>query len=209
MPRVYTKTKSTRGKAYFCDTCRKQIEPGEKYLEWGFRFGGSYRRHAEHGYPKPSELTQSKMASVLSAIEEAEGTIGGATELSEVTDALQSVADAAREVAEEYREAVSAMNMEGSGNENEQRADDLESFADDLESSISDVESKESDVEDKLEELKAAKLQELADEAALEEESEEPKLSEEDEEELRKQALEEVMEEARSEAEDALSNCPA
>jgi hypothetical protein len=143
MPRVYTKTKSAAGKTYSCTKCSKPITKGQEYHEWSFRYGGTRRQHAACGRPKPSQLTQSKLAAVYEAQEAAEEQIAGAASVDDVVGALNDVAEAAREVAEEYREAVQAMNMEGSGNESEERADALEAYADELENVVSELEGEE------------------------------------------------------------------
>lgn len=133
MPRVFSKTKSTRGKQYTCVKCAKPIVAGERYHEWSFRFGGDRRQHAACGYPKQSQLTQSKMSSVYAAIESAEESINSATTVEDVKSALDTCAEEVRQVADEYREAAEAMGAAGEGSISEERADALNDFADELE----------------------------------------------------------------------------
>ena len=144
--RVHTKTKSNRGAEYHCARCRKVILPTTKYHEWSFRYGGTYRQHEECGYPKPSQLTQSKLSEVYAAQESF--SVEGMDEPDDIASEMNEVAEAARSVAEEYREAVSAMNMEGSGNESEERADALESYADEIENVAGDIEGETFEVEE-------------------------------------------------------------
>lgn len=70
MPRVET-VKKARKSPGNCGTCYKKIEAGESYFKWAFRFGGKHQNCAIH-YPRPSQLTQSKMSEAYSAIEDAE-----------------------------------------------------------------------------------------------------------------------------------------
>lgn len=149
MPRVTTKKKSNRGKPYHCIGCRKPIVAGEEYSEWSFFRSSPSRKHASCGHPKSSELTQSKLSSVYAAVEDAEQSIAGATEPSDISSALESVAEEARNIASEYEEAMEAMGAAGEGGTNEERKDALESFADEVDSAVSEIESAERDTEDK------------------------------------------------------------
>jgi hypothetical protein len=169
MPRVKTKTKSARGKAYTCCKCGQAITAGEQYHSWSFRYGGTYRQHAAHGRPTRGQLTQSKLAAVYDAQDAASETIAGASDADDIAQALRDVAEQAREVAEEYREAVRAMNMEGSGNENEERADALGSYADTLESAADEMDGEQFEPADEQEE-DVEEGQELNDDGETEDE---------------------------------------
>jgi hypothetical protein len=127
MPRVLEKTKNRAGAERSCGRCGKVIQPGERYLSWSFRYGGTYYRCIEHP-PKPSDLTQSKMSGVYAAIESAEVDLPK-TEMDELDDLIHGVGETAQEVADEYREAAEPFGGEG---ENAERADELEGFADEL-----------------------------------------------------------------------------
>lgn len=132
MPRVHLKTKRAAGKRpYICDTCREIIEPGVEYYTWSFRYGGTRFRHKDHGYPRPSELTQAKTASILAAIEaEEDGWHQWETE-EDAQQAAQNIAEVAREIASEYEEAAEAF---GGAGENQERYEMLDAYADELES---------------------------------------------------------------------------
>jgi len=160
MPRVYTKTKSTRGtKTYTCTGCGQKIEPGEVYYEWSRRFGRSgqtYRRHQKCGRPRPTELTSRKTAQIEEAANDASAEIdawtyeveemgldyenGGTIEIdtSALTDALNSVAEIAREVGQEYQDGFDNMpeglNQGEVAQMMEEVAQELDSWADDVES---------------------------------------------------------------------------
>ena len=72
MPRVISKTKSNRGKDYFCRECGTKILPGEKYFEYSFFRGSTFRHCAKH-YPRGSNLTTSEtLQSALATIEKLE-----------------------------------------------------------------------------------------------------------------------------------------
>lgn len=127
MPAVKTQKKSSRG-VRVCGRigCGREIQPGETYYIFAFRYGGKHFRCSEH-YPKPSELTQSKMSGVYAAQEQAHEDLGT---LDEIKAAVQQLAESVREVVEEYREAAEHFGGQG---ENAERADELEGWADELE----------------------------------------------------------------------------
>jgi len=131
MPRVYEKKKFNMGRDYHCGRCGRKIEPGEQYFSWSFRYGGTRTNCADHR-PRPSELTQSKMAEVYAAIEGAEDTLESAETVAEMREAIESVAEQVQQTAEEYREADEAFGGMGA-TESAERADELESWASDLE----------------------------------------------------------------------------
>lgn len=135
MPRVFKKKKIKLGADRSCGRCGKKIEPGEEYLSWSFRYGGTHFRCLDHP-PRRSELTQSKLSEVYAAQESAEDEIDalvvdedGAVE--GVKDAVQTVIDQIQETASEYMEAAEHFGGEG---ENAWRADELEAWSGELES---------------------------------------------------------------------------
>lgn len=139
MPKVHTyKTQARRGgkPPFKCVVCGQDIDPGEERYEWEFRSGGPRRQHTSHGYPKRSQLTQSKMAEIYSTIEAIEEH-GGWGDTKEYVEAnLQSVEEAAQEVHLEYEEASENF---GGGGPSREKADELESFISELSSAQSDV----------------------------------------------------------------------
>jgi len=159
MPRVYMKTKSTRGtKTYTCTGCHQKIEPGEVYYEWSRRFGRygqTYRRHQACGRPRPTELSSRKTAQIEEAANEASGQIdayvwtvdesdlsegGGSVEIEtgELSDILAGIAEIAREVGQEYQASYDNMpeglNQGETAMAMEEVAQELDSWADDVES---------------------------------------------------------------------------
>lgn len=130
MPRVVTKTKSTAGRAYSCGRCGRKIEPGERYYSYAFRYGGKYFRCIDH-YPRPSELTQSKMSEVYAAQEVASDELPNADSVEAINTIVENVAEIARTVAEEYEEAAEPF---GGAGENAERSEELGIWADELES---------------------------------------------------------------------------
>lgn len=137
MPRVHT-TKSARlsAKDRSCVRCGVSIKPGETFHQWSFRYSGTRYQHGRCGYPRPSQLTQSKMVTVLLAQESAQDSMAELKAETGVAESIQGllndVGNAAREVGEEYREAAESMG--GAGGQNEERADGLDSYADEMES---------------------------------------------------------------------------
>lgn len=139
MPRVYIYTTRKRrdGSNYTCSKCHKDILQGQKRYEWSFRYGGTYRRHVDCGYPRQSELTQSKMAEVYSATEDLEDQLqGNDWVLEDAENYVQEAAEAIREVANEYEEA--AQNF-GNAGENQERYEALDAYADEVENSLNGI----------------------------------------------------------------------
>jgi cell division septum initiation protein DivIVA len=145
MPRVIKK-RANRGatKAKMCGAtyCRvdeaeggRYIQAGQTYYTWSFRYGGTYYQHERCGFPRPSQLTQSKVSAIYAAVEAAEDELARLTWEDAGKDAqeiLGPVAETAREVAQEYRDAAESMGS--AGEEMEAKADNIESWADELES---------------------------------------------------------------------------
>lgn len=138
MPRAFLKTKNRGGHhTYTCTRCGEPIEAGQTYYTWKFNRGGRFYQHGEHGYPKPSQLSNSKIAVLLDAVQEAD--LGSCETVEDMKAVLADVANSAREVAQEY--ADSADNIESSwpsGNPTSEAcretSENLEGYAEDLES---------------------------------------------------------------------------
>jgi chemotaxis protein histidine kinase CheA len=158
MPRVSTKKKSTRGEPYNCQGCSKKIVAGEEYHEWSFRYGGTQRQHTAHGFPRGSQLTQSKMSQAHAACEELEDALGNGSldNVSDIADAVQSCMDSLQEVMDEYEEAIN--NMPASEEQNRERIDQLQETYDSLDNakdySGDDLEEEDSDDSDEERERK-------------------------------------------------------
>lgn len=154
MPRVYSKTKSTRGKTYRCESCGQDIVAGESYYEWSRRFGRSgqtYRQHSTCGRPRPTQLSSRKTAVLEEAVSELDfstfapefsaddlDTDGGQLDIdvTELESLLEGIADIAREIGQEYQDGFDNM-PEGlqqgpTAQAMEEVAQELESWADDL-----------------------------------------------------------------------------
>lgn len=141
------KTLKARKKAQpSCAKCSKVIEPGEMRYTWTFFRGATYNRHQTCGHPRPSELTQGRVAELYAAQEAVEDAceVDVSAEGFEfepwregVAEALGSAKDAAEELADEYREAAEYFGGEG---ENAERADACEEWGTTLETAISTVE---------------------------------------------------------------------
>lgn len=182
MPRVTSAKKNKGGKkVYRCRRCGVTIEPGQKYYKYSFRYGGTYYHCADH-YPKPSELTQSKIGTVLAAIEAAEERLDAelsydgpvedfdSSEYESIAqEIVQEVVEAAEEVRDEYQEALDQWEY---GNEMlQERVDEMEDFVSELEgfdaSAVYDEPDKSDDregYEDAVREAIDNYLSELADE---------------------------------------------
>lgn len=170
MPRAFLKTKIRAGREYKCEKCGKVIEPGTKYYTWKFNFGAQHIQCTDHGAPRPSQLTNSKMGEVWDA--QADFDLGDATCADDIEASLASVAEAARSVSEQYGEA--ADNIESSfpsGNPTSEAcrtaSDDLESWADELERWQPEDDDEPEDEDEKEEWLEAMRgsAQDLVDNA--------------------------------------------
>jgi hypothetical protein len=129
MPRVEQRKKSRAGKTVHCITCRQPIEPGQQFFKWTFRYGGSRYRHVEHGYPRPSMLTQSRLGDVYEQREAIEDQLMeefGPDDVPVLDDLLSTVVD----VADEYEAAAEPF---GGAGENQERADALRDYESELE----------------------------------------------------------------------------
>lgn len=144
MPRAFLKTKNRGGvHTYICTKCGKPIEAGQDYYTWKFNRGGRYWQHADHGYPRPSQLSNSKMAQVEDAVHDFD--VSGASSPEDIKVSLQDVASVAQDVAQEYTD--SADNIESSWPSGNPTSEACRETASALESWVSDLESWEPDNE--------------------------------------------------------------
>lgn len=156
MPRVNSAMKNRAGKKIKCGRCGKEIKPGDKYFYFTFRYGGKHIRCAEH-YPRPSELTQSKMSGVYAAVEGVEDTIAevraGKSNIEDLAGALESAADDVDSVKDEYQEGLDNMpdGLRDAAYETEDKINELESFAETLRGAAEEVREAETDNEDEQE----------------------------------------------------------
>jgi hypothetical protein len=163
MPQVKVKTAR---KTFPCNGCSEKIKPGQRYYTWAFRYGGKRRKHVEHGQPKPSELTQSKLSCVYAAVEAAQVAITSADTPDDIASALNECASEVENVRSEYEDGLSNLPeglqaAGGPGGQTQEKIDALQEFQDELESTASDIESEsESDEEESPAENEAEKKQE-------------------------------------------------
>lgn len=104
------------------------IKKGEKYYTWT-----PYRQRTRRSktYPKPSELSTAKTATILAAIETAEQQIADATCPDDIEAAMEDVKSATEEVLDEYQSALDAWP---NGNAMlEEKIEPVQSFMDELE----------------------------------------------------------------------------
>ena len=176
MPRVSTKKKNKGGKAesYRCDSCQEPIVAGQEYYEWSFRYGGTHRQHTTHGHPKQSQLTQSKMSGVYSAIESAEESLASAESIDDLKAALDDCKGSIEEVRDEYQESIDNMiSPDGAvAQECQEKIDALESFMEELESTSDNLDEFDEDEPEEPEgELDAEAVKKWEGEKPLDEKS--------------------------------------
>src|SRR3990172_2301991 len=145
MPRVHQRTAHKSKKPRKCDKCGEPIIPGQRFCTWQFRYSGAKYRHGEHGAPRPSDLTQSKLSGLYAARESAEDTLKEWTELSDLADALRECASEAEAVKEEYESAIEAMPEQFQ--ESSPAAEDMREKIEAIESWMEELENAESDIE--------------------------------------------------------------
>lgn len=166
MPRVRRQKASGRARRV-CGAlgCGRVIAKGEEYFTWSFRYGGRQVRCLDHP-PRASDLTQSRMGEVYTAIENAQEQLAGDIEsLADVKAAIEGVADAAREVVEGYREAAEHFGGQG---QNAERADELEGWVDELDGFEPDEPEEQFDEDQAQEEAEEEVATEMIDEMDLE-----------------------------------------
>lgn len=133
MPKVHTQ-KAAKG--YPADG----IKRGDTYYSWEFRYGGVHRSKT---YPRPSQLTQSKMSGAYAAREAMEDDVNAATEPSDIENALNECAGAIRDVASEYEDSLSNMpdslQQSSTGEDIQAKIDALEEYAQALEDAAGEV----------------------------------------------------------------------
>jgi hypothetical protein len=135
MPKVIEKKKNRGGtKTYTCTKCGKVIEPGQMFREWSFRYGGTYRMHSMCGYPRQSQLTQSRMSDVYAAIESAEDIAAGEPGTwtkDDIVTALEEAISTAEEIRDEKQSA--ADEHFGGGGPLAEQAEEMETVVGEIE----------------------------------------------------------------------------
>lgn len=199
MPRVEERKRNRAGKPRSCGRCRAEILPGETYYLWKFRYGGE-RTNCYRHRPRQSELTQSIMGEVYSAIESAQDQLPNVDNLDDLRTLIEEVSTEVTRIADQYREAAEPFQGGGIAGE---RADELDSWGSELEAFDPD----EPDVDDAKAEIEA---QMLADGFSRDDEAEWISVYE-----ARAQedtallgVTEEALDTARGEAEELLAGCP-
>lgn len=135
MPRVHTQKAAK-------DYPEHGIKKGDTYYKWSFRYGGTYMSKE---YPKPSQLTQSKLSGAYAASEALDAGLSEASCPEDIVSLIEDAISDIQSVADEYREAKENMpeNLQDSPT-----AQDCEEKADNLEAWIEDLESVKSEIED-------------------------------------------------------------
>lgn len=175
MPRVDTRTKTTRGRSEFpCRMCSEPIVAGQVYRTWKSRVSGRSYMHASHGQPRPSMLSSRKTAQIEDAMVDADFSREDSVE--GLTGILEGIAQTARDVGEEYRDGADNMpeSLQYGAQAEAMRevAEELEAWADQLEAWEPEADEPiESDdplaegEEERLEERREAWLEEIRQEA--------------------------------------------
>lgn len=134
-----------------CGRCHKTLPKGAPYRWIKGRYTSRQVRCMEHGCAfRRSEMTNSKLSALYSAIEAAEDVLGdvdctvdGAADA--IKSALSDMRDSAQEVADEYRESAESIRESFSESAT---ADECDEKADEIENWLSEVESAEDGCED-------------------------------------------------------------
>jgi hypothetical protein len=105
------RVRRTKGgtKTYLCTGCNKEILPGEEYFHWTRYKQTTKQRHVKCGFPRPTELSGSKMAQVDEAVQDCG--LASCQTVEEIKAALGGVASVANDVAAEYGESADGMEQ--------------------------------------------------------------------------------------------------
>ena len=195
MARTYT-VKSARKAQGNCRVCGTPINAGDSYKWAKPRYRGKVVVCSEHQITI-SMTSSSKMVAIWEAQEDLGKEIADAGDVENIASALESLAETAREVGEEYQDSAASPREyfpdSSVADENEERAQNLDVWADELDTTANSIRGDSSDIED---------LQVSIDN--LEEDGEN---YEKEKDELETE-LEIKLDEARSQADDALNECP-
>lgn len=213
MPRVYTVAKARASKRpRTCRTCGHKIEPGESYRYFEPRYGPPVMYCAEH-HPKRGDMTTSKLGTLYNAQDDFNS--AGCETLEDLTEALAELASTANEIADEYQESVDAMPeglQEGHvAQEMLEKIEALQSYASELEDFDPDVEEIEEFDEEQVGKDLAQEHYGIDDPADLEEDDRVEWVGHLQEardewESDHEESNTEVLDNARSEADDLVSN---
>lgn len=136
MPRVRLIAKARESKkARRCTKCGNEIEVGQSFYVWTFRYGGDRFNHQSCGYPRPSQLTQSMMGEVYAA-QEAIDDLGSDASYEDKASAMEELVSVVQDVASRYEEAASQF---GNSGENQERYEALEGWVGELEEAQSQL----------------------------------------------------------------------
>jgi len=113
------------------------IRKGQTYYSWK-PYRGATQRSAT--YPRPSQLTNSKMKGVYEAMESMTDAVSQATSPEDIASLAGECATACRAIADEYRDSASNFGVAGTNAEWEAKADSIDSYCDDLEAAAAEVE---------------------------------------------------------------------
>jgi len=220
-----------------CQSCGKPIEVGQPYKWFKMKsaYGGVKKSYHPDCEIPASHRTTSRMGQVWDAQTAAASDLSSAEDLDGIREALQGFAAEVRQVGEEYTE--SADNMESGFGHATYQSDELRERGEALEAWADELENWEFSGDEPDQDDFVTTDQEAYDEAVKQWESEEPSVdeTEEDEDELARQedahtdwesdepneseyeipdeeaftaAVEEILDEARNEAEGEMDNCP-
>lgn len=158
MARVFTATKSKRGKRIACRKCGKCIKPGERYFFYTRRFSRSKKvrgtrfTHCKDHRPRHADLSGSPMAGIYDAQEDAHHGITYAStgpKCAEVMGNLLTVIEEVKEQAESSLENMPEALKETSesGQALTERIEALESYISEIEQARDDADGDEQEGE--------------------------------------------------------------
>lgn len=142
-------------KEWRCGKCQKPIEVGSPMLYWGFRYGGTYRRHVTC---EPEHWEYATNNFKRQALMRASDAVGMAQEADTAEDAAAALRDAISEVegtVEEFRAALAGWDSSGIDGASdsslyqtfETAAEELEEWSTQAESLAEDLEGMETECE--------------------------------------------------------------
>ena len=151
MARCFNAKKSKAGKEIKCGRCEAKIVPGELYFYFAVGFRGVKQIRCKLHHPKQSELCGNKMSGAYAANENIEATLNDPhVTISDIASTLEDAAGEIEQVRDEYQDSYDNLpenfQQADQGQEIESNIEGLTSYAETLQIAADEVTALESEV---------------------------------------------------------------
>lgn len=152
--RIFSAKKNRAGNSIHCKNCGVKINTGEKYYFYFKRYSkrsrGAKVVHCASHYPRPSDLTSSKMGEVYDAQQDASRALSGCEDAESMSAILADIISVAESVKEQYEESLENMpeqlrESSDSGQQIQEKIDALDNYIQELEDKQSECDSWQAD----------------------------------------------------------------